>query len=76
MLKPFTLEFQPLLEEVLRWEKEVKECADIATMQRILGLYSYIRPEGVTASKEIHELMQWCVYSKLTGSPRDAPTSE
>jgi len=43
MLKPFTLEFQPLLEEVLKWEKEVKECGDMAIMQTILGLYSHVR---------------------------------
>jgi len=38
MLKPFTIEFQPFIDEITGREKAVRECADIATMERIRGM--------------------------------------
>lgn len=33
-LKPFALEFQPFVEEILQCERVVKECADMSTMEK------------------------------------------
>ncbi|KAF8421808.1 hypothetical protein EV426DRAFT_608034, partial [Tirmania nivea] len=34
MLKPFAIEFQPFIDDISRTEKTIKECADMATMER------------------------------------------
>jgi len=39
ILKPFAIEFQPFIDDITGKEKAVQECADMATMERIRGLF-------------------------------------
>jgi len=39
MLKPFAIEFQPFFDDITGKEKTVQECADMATMERIRGVF-------------------------------------
>ena len=52
MVKPFALELQPFTEEILLYERVVRECVGMATMQKILGRY--------------HHLPEWSAGDKLT----------
>jgi hypothetical protein len=38
MLQPFVIEFKPFIDDMSQTEKRVRECADIATMDRIKSL--------------------------------------
>ena len=38
MLKPFAIEFQPCIDDIIGKEKTVQECANMATMERIRGM--------------------------------------
>ena len=39
MLQPFVNEFKPFIDDMSQMEKRVRECADIATMERIKSVY-------------------------------------
>ena len=39
MLKPFAIEFQPFINDISGKEKIVQGCADMATMERIRGMF-------------------------------------
>jgi len=39
MLKPFAVEIQPFIDDVTGKEKTVQECADMATVERIRGMF-------------------------------------
>jgi len=39
MLKPFAVEFQPFIDDITGKEKNVQECADMATMERIRSMF-------------------------------------
>jgi len=41
MLKPFAIEFQPFINDITGKEKTIQECADMATMERIRGMFIY-----------------------------------
>ena len=41
MIKPFTVEFQPFIDDINNDAKTIRECADAATMKRIKGMYKY-----------------------------------
>ena len=39
MMKPFAIEFQPFIDDITGKEKTVQECADMATRERIRGMF-------------------------------------
>ena len=39
MLQNFDIEFKPFIDDMSEMEKRVRECADIATMDRIKSMY-------------------------------------
>jgi len=62
MLKPFAIEFQPFLDDITGKERSVQECADMATMERIRGVFVSIwyiphdTNDGIGSSEKIVEM--------------------
>ena len=58
MLKPFAIEFQPFIDDITRKEKTVQECADMATMERVRGLFVYITIGYITSLQQMLMMAQ------------------
>ena len=57
VVKPFAIEFQPFIDDITGKEKTVQECADMATMERIRGMFVYIDIVYTIITKQM--LMGW-----------------